>query len=203
MPSVFIITDSSCTGTNQLERIGPLLTHENSDFGAISVTERSCAAPILKVVVTYRMGFCATPVADPDLQIRCGGGGWGGSQKKLFRPFRPQFELKNKRPPPPSWIRHCTLSRSVNRYIHTLYLVAFTACRHEKLPSKVQTWLQLNRNGWRTPPIQVLTFFPQPRPQGAFPWLWRWGGKSAQGKAPGEKRPGNEIVFPYKCWRYI
>ena len=75
MPSVYTITDSSCTGTNQLERIGPLLlTHENGDFGAVSVTELSCAAPILKVVVTYRMGFCATPVVDPDLQISGGGG---------------------------------------------------------------------------------------------------------------------------------
>ena len=54
MLSVYTITDSSCTGTNQLERIGPLLTHENGDFGAVSVTERSCAAPIFKVVVTYR-----------------------------------------------------------------------------------------------------------------------------------------------------
>ena len=77
MLSVYTIADSSCTGTNQLERTGPLLTHENGDFGAVSVTERSCAALILKVVVTYRMGFCATPVADPDLQIRGRGGGGG------------------------------------------------------------------------------------------------------------------------------
>ena len=30
-------------------RIGPLITHENNDFGAFSATERSYAAPILKV----------------------------------------------------------------------------------------------------------------------------------------------------------
>ena len=28
-------------------RIGLLLTHKNGDFGAISVTKRSCAAPIV------------------------------------------------------------------------------------------------------------------------------------------------------------
>ena len=33
-------------------------------------------------------------MADPDLQIRRGGGGGGRSQKKLFRPFGPQFGLK-------------------------------------------------------------------------------------------------------------
>ena len=30
-------------------RLGLLFTHKNGDFGAISVTERSCAAPISKV----------------------------------------------------------------------------------------------------------------------------------------------------------
>ena len=35
--------------TRHLFRIEPLFTHENGDFGAISVTERSRAAPILKV----------------------------------------------------------------------------------------------------------------------------------------------------------
>ena len=30
-------------------RIGPLFTHENGDFGAISVTERNYAPPISKV----------------------------------------------------------------------------------------------------------------------------------------------------------
>ena len=74
MLSVYTITDISSTGTNQLERIGPLLTHETGDFGAVSVTERSCAPPIFKEVVTYRMGFCAIPAADPDLQISRGEG---------------------------------------------------------------------------------------------------------------------------------
>ena len=27
----------------------------------------------------------------------------------------------------------------------------------------------------------------QPRPQGAFPWLWRWDSKAR------EKRPGDEV----------
>ena len=35
--------------TRQLFRIELLFTHENGDFGAISVTERSCAAPILSL----------------------------------------------------------------------------------------------------------------------------------------------------------
>ena len=29
-------------------RIGPLLTHNNGDFGAISVSGRSCAAPVMR-----------------------------------------------------------------------------------------------------------------------------------------------------------
>ena len=33
----------------KLYRIGLLFTHENGNFGAISVTERSCTAPILRV----------------------------------------------------------------------------------------------------------------------------------------------------------
>ena len=36
--------------------IGPLLTCKNGDFGAISVTERSCAAQISKCRITYRIG---------------------------------------------------------------------------------------------------------------------------------------------------
>ena len=39
-------------------RIGILFTHRNDDFGAISATERSCAAPrrSLEWRVTYRIG---------------------------------------------------------------------------------------------------------------------------------------------------
>ena len=38
--------------------MGLVFTHKNGDFGAISVTERSCAAPhrSLKWCVTYRIG---------------------------------------------------------------------------------------------------------------------------------------------------
>ena len=42
------IPDSFCTGTKPY-RIGILWTHENCDFGAISVKERSCAALTSKV----------------------------------------------------------------------------------------------------------------------------------------------------------
>ena len=40
-------------------RIGHLFTHENGDLGAISVTERSCAALVSKV--TYRIGVHTIP----------------------------------------------------------------------------------------------------------------------------------------------
>ena len=64
------------------------------------------------------------PVADPDLQIRPGGGnghpdpeiGGAGLQKNFFRPFRASFWSKKKgrrRPGPPGplpWIRHCVRS---------------------------------------------------------------------------------------------
>ena len=46
--SVHTIPDSCCAGTKPY-RIGLLFTHKNSDWGAISVTERSCATPISKV----------------------------------------------------------------------------------------------------------------------------------------------------------
>ena len=53
-------------------------------------------------------------MADPDLQIREGGGGGGSgrpnpeimggrAKKHFFRPFGPQFDLKLKGTP---WIRH-------------------------------------------------------------------------------------------------
>ena len=37
-------------------RIEILFTHKNGDFGDISVTEQSCAAPTSKWGVTYRIG---------------------------------------------------------------------------------------------------------------------------------------------------
>ena len=41
-------------------RIGLLFTNKNGDFGAISGTERSCAAPISKVECFISDRFCAT-----------------------------------------------------------------------------------------------------------------------------------------------
>lgn len=47
---VQIIWDSSCTDSKTIpDRASDLFTHENGDFGMISVTERSFAASILKV----------------------------------------------------------------------------------------------------------------------------------------------------------
>ena len=45
--------------TRKPNRIGPLFTHENGDFGAISVTERSCHAALISKVeshTSYRIG---------------------------------------------------------------------------------------------------------------------------------------------------
>ena len=39
-------------------RKGLLLTHNNGDFGAISVSGRSCAAPVMRVYRPYWIGFC-------------------------------------------------------------------------------------------------------------------------------------------------
>ena len=39
-------------------RKGLLLTHKNGDFGAISVSGRSCAAPVMRVYRPYGIGFC-------------------------------------------------------------------------------------------------------------------------------------------------
>ena len=40
--------------------IGPLFTHKHGDFGAISVTERSCDVSITKVAHYISDRFCAT-----------------------------------------------------------------------------------------------------------------------------------------------
>ena len=40
--------------TRKPNRIGPLFTHENGDFGSISATERSCHAALR--VTSYRIG---------------------------------------------------------------------------------------------------------------------------------------------------
>ena len=42
---VHAIPDSFCAGTKTIPHRASVYTHKNSDFGAISVTERSCAAP--------------------------------------------------------------------------------------------------------------------------------------------------------------
>ena len=39
-------------------RAGLLLTHKNGDFGAISVSRRSCTAPVMRVYRPYWIGFC-------------------------------------------------------------------------------------------------------------------------------------------------
>ena len=48
--------------TRKPYQIALLFTHKNGDFGPISVTERSCAAPrrSWKRITTYQKGFCPT-----------------------------------------------------------------------------------------------------------------------------------------------
>lgn len=51
---------SSFTGRKTIPD-GLLFTCKNGDYGAIFVTEQSCAVPVLKTwIVAYRIGFCAT-----------------------------------------------------------------------------------------------------------------------------------------------
>ena len=45
--------------TRKPNRIGPLFTHENGDFGSISATERSCHTALISKVenhISYRIG---------------------------------------------------------------------------------------------------------------------------------------------------
>ena len=44
--------------TRKSYRIGLLLTHKNGDFGAISVSGRSCTAPVMREHRPYWIGFC-------------------------------------------------------------------------------------------------------------------------------------------------
>ena len=46
---VHTIPDSFCAGTKTIPDRASVYTHKNRDFGAISVTEQSCAALISKV----------------------------------------------------------------------------------------------------------------------------------------------------------
>ena len=52
-------------------------------------------------ILTFRWGGGGGGCGHLDPEIR----GWGQSQKKFFRPFRPQFGLKIRKNP--AWIRHC------------------------------------------------------------------------------------------------
>ena len=48
LSNVHTIPDIFCAGTKTIRDLGLLFSHKNSDCGAISVTERSCTAPISK-----------------------------------------------------------------------------------------------------------------------------------------------------------
>jgi len=51
------IPNSFCACTKTVNQIRLLFTHKKGDFCAISVTERSCSAPISKVEEDYRIAF--------------------------------------------------------------------------------------------------------------------------------------------------
>ena len=46
---MFALYRDAFTPARKLYRVGRLFTYKNGDLGAISVTERSCTAPISKV----------------------------------------------------------------------------------------------------------------------------------------------------------
>ena len=83
-------------------RIGLLFTHKNGDFGAISVTEGSCAVPISKVERHISDWFCATlwcnvdryshPNGNEEIGARPGihwnGSKYLGASEDCNRPFR-------------------------------------------------------------------------------------------------------------------
>ena len=54
------IQESFCVCRKSIPGIGLLFTHKNGDFGLISVTERSCAAPVSKVERYISDRFCVT-----------------------------------------------------------------------------------------------------------------------------------------------
>lgn len=52
-------------------RIGILFTHRNDDFGAISATERSCAAPISRVELHLSNRFYGTLLCSKNSYSDC------------------------------------------------------------------------------------------------------------------------------------
>ena len=58
--AMFTLYQIAFAPTRKPHRIGLLFTHKKGDFCAISVTERSCAAPISKVERHISDRFCAS-----------------------------------------------------------------------------------------------------------------------------------------------
>ena len=122
-------------------RVGILSTHMNGDFGSISVTERSCHAPISKVERHISDRFCATvwckvtairTVAEVNKQER---------EMKLAVPEvnTQEWGLGFSSPNPldqtaPAWCSMC-----VNNLFHQFYAVAVHT-RHEL----ITIWYSVN-----------------------------------------------------------
>ena len=86
--------------------------------------------------------------------------------------------------------------KSHSVFLFLFYFVFFgTGIAHE-LPLRRQVWICDDLSWWliqRNLPGIALT--PQPRPQGAFPWLWRCPPHlQSQGK-----RLGDEVAHPLPC----
>ena len=61
MAYVFTLCRIACAQTQKIYRIGLLFTHNNGNFGAISVTERSCPALSLNWRVKYGISVHTIP----------------------------------------------------------------------------------------------------------------------------------------------
>ena len=74
MAYVFTLYQIDFAQTQKPYRMGILLTPNNGDFGAISVTERSCPALSLNWRVTYGISVYTIPdkfCAENDISDRC------------------------------------------------------------------------------------------------------------------------------------
>ena len=54
---MFTLYEIAFAQTRNPERIGPLFTHDNGDFDAISVTKRSCAAMQMTKMNKVKIGL--------------------------------------------------------------------------------------------------------------------------------------------------
>ena len=73
MLGIFTPCRMALTSARKPYRIEIVFTHKNGDFGAISITERSCPAAISKVEPRISDKFCATLWCNVNRYLHCGG----------------------------------------------------------------------------------------------------------------------------------